>query len=243
MRQAAVGLAALLLMAATQAGAAPLMSPPTSPQAEFEAINREIASLWASNPCFQYKAQTQIHACWSKSPDQASTQDRSRALVARLAAIQDTYPARSVILKSRLNLLTKAGLFCDERDFIGSERELLAARSDPFLEWIGSLDMCARTTGDFSAYDEMRGALSSRLTRFDRQDRITLLKIWFNSFLFQYSVNGDLAKAAAALNDADVDGWKLFTTALKKDLSWQRFPADSVSKAEMMAAKRALYAA
>lgn len=219
-----------------------------TPQAEFESISRDVRALWRSDACFGppwSAAISKMDACWAAQPERADVaRAQTHALVARLDAVQDSYPARSVVLKTKLNLFTRSALFCEERDLAAGDRALIAAQADMFREWAGALDMCARTTEDAVTYDVLRGALASNVRRYSKADRIELLKIWFNSFLFQHSPNGDLTRAAAALNTDDLLAWKTFVAALRRDVgSWQRFPADSVSAGEMDAARTALYAA
>lgn len=234
-------ISALALAAAAQGD---LADPAAAPLTAFVAIDKDVRALWASDPCLAEMPSTQRLTCWSAAPERlAEKRARSQALVARLAAIQETYPSRSAVLRLRLNLLTRAALFCDERDFDSNERDLLATDSRMYKEWIGSLDMCARTTGDFAVYDMLRGSLSSRIARNGKSHRAELLRIWFESFVFQHNPKGDLALVAKALNAADVESWKTFTAALKRDVaSWRRYPDASVSTAEVVAAKKAVYA-
>ena len=248
--------AALLLLAAMvssvpSAATAEVDNPPgaaRSAAAEFDAINGDIRRLWTSHPCFRAPnsaTHNGIQKCWAAdsagaSVAQASTHD----LVDRLDAIRDTHPARTVILQTKLNLMTRAGLFCEEAALSSRDVDLLSTQATTFREWTSSLEVCAGQTADADVYDQLRGALTKNVSRFAKSDRVALLRVWFNSFLFQYASNGDLTKAASALNTEGVRPWKAFVVFLRRDVnSYPSFPPATVSAAELIAARSALNAA
>jgi hypothetical protein len=215
---------------------------------EFDAVNRSIRVLWSSHRCFRTpNSQTHdsIRRCWAKNPlDAVNAQDRTGELIDRLDAIRDAFPSTIVILQTKLNLMTRVAMFCEEAELPPEDVDILSTRSSAFREWASSLRMCATETADAKLYGRLRGALEKNLASYDHITRVYLLRLWFNSFLFQYAANGDLTKVADALNAEGVGPWKTFVVFLRKDASsFSSFPESSVSVEELDEARRALDAA
>lgn len=215
---------------------------------EFDAINSEIRVLWSGHRCFRApNSQTHdsIRKCWARNPqDAVAAQDKTGDLVDRLDAIRDAHPSTIVILQTKLNLMTRAAMFCQETELPPGDVDILSTRSSAFREWASSLRMCATETADAQLYETLRGALEKNVGSFDHTTRIYLLRLWFNSFLFHYAANGDLAKVADAMNAEGVGPWKTFVVSLRNDVdSYSSYPESSVSVEELIAARRALDAA
>lgn len=217
---------------------------------EFDFINRAISKLRASDACFRPPhslSHDSILKCWSRNTSSAlAAQEETYRLIERLDAIADFYPAKGVILQTKLNLLTRAGLFCEEAHLPPDEIDILTTSSVNTYEWISSLAVCARETSNADVYEQLRGALSKRVggTRYSKSVRVALLRVWFDSFINQNSPNGDLTKVTAALNAEGVTEWKTFLVFLRSNVTkFPSFPSSVISVEALKAVKFALSAA
>jgi hypothetical protein len=207
---------------------------------DFSKINASVVRLWNSDPCFNRFTLDAIAGCWANKPDRhAVAREASLDLVARIDNILGRSGQYRAVFQTKLNVLTKAGLFCDQRQLDDTEKEFLANSPNLFEEYSSALFVCAKQTEDSEIYDELRGTIAKEITRYGHSAQVALLKVWFNSYLFQYDPKSDFSKVAPAINRNEEDTWKSFIVALRRVTRYPQF-SPIVSGDQLIAARRAL---
>lgn len=209
---------------------------------QFGDITTRVQLLWKSDPCFIPSAVESIDACWKQSAGrEQAAQSESLLLVAEFDSILATTPNYSASLQTKLNLLTKAGLFCNVPLAEPQQRAFWAKTYTSFYEYSNDLLICAKSQSDEAIYDQLRGAINNYIGRYSKVFQREFLKLWFDSYIRQFNKNGDLFIIAAGINDSQLDSWKFFVGHIRYiAVKYGRYPP-RVSVEELRAARRILY--
>lgn len=212
---------------------------------DFTDISDRVKKLWMTEGCFgpsYTRAVSLIADCWDKFPERREVaQTASLELAAELDTVMQSSGNYGLALRTKLNLLTKSGLFCDVPSIDPAQKLYIANAYGTFYEYASDLLMCARAQGRSEVYEELRGVLQNDFGRFARGYQIELLKLWFDSYAFQYDPPGDLQRIADALNANERGSWQNFTSAIRHVARrYPRFPSQ-ISVAELRAVRNVLY--
>jgi len=210
-------------------------------QVTFDAINRRVKTLWASDPCFAATTHAAIATCWRSDTNRASRAQRvSQEIVAAIDAILPSTSSYTAVLKTKLNLMTKSGKFCEVRDVDPGQRSHWAQDYSTLFEFANDLMICAADAADGGVYGDLRGVVAQSFGRFGKRQQIELLKIWYDSYARQFSSKGDMSIIATAINEKERDSWREFSKNLRHvAVRYGSFPS-TVSAAELVAAGKAL---
>ena len=235
-RQAAIAAGAALSMVVSATPAAAADGPVT-----FDAINRRVKALWASDACFAATTHAAIARCWGPEADRASRAQRvSQEIIADIDAILPSTSSYTAVLKTKLNLLTKSGKFCEVRNVDPVQRSHWAQDYSTLFEFANDLVICAADPPGGSVYDDLRGVVAQSFGRFGKRQQVELLKIWYDSYARQFSPKGEMSIVAAAINEQELDSWREFSKDLRHvAVRYGSFPS-TVSAAELLAAGKAL---
>lgn len=216
-------------------------------QAKVDHVRLAIRDLKASDPCFRWPYAKSLDAterCWSSAPVRAAeAQATATSLVDQLDdAVDSGYLGFGSIVKEKFDLMTSAGLYCDERVPRDTELDYIFSDDQTFIEWTSALLVCARTTASDEAYSQLREALANNIDRFDKPIQKKILQIWLDGYIYEYSSRGDFSAMAAALSSRDVDGWNAFMDVVRHHVATIEVESsdDSVTADEIAAAKKAI---